>query len=1308
MREPRPNKYKDQMERGLLSAILDTVGALVVVLDRKGRIIGFNQGCERTTGYSSDEVAGKYVWDLFLIPEEVEPVRAVFAGLNAGEFPNEFENYWVTREGERRLISWSNTALLDAEGEAEYVIGTGIDITERRRAEEALRASEEAWRSLAEHSPDQIMLLDPEAKIRFINHTLPELSQEQVIGTSFFDYALEEYRQPAQECFARVLETGQPDQFESVYLDADGNKLAFESYVGPVMRSGEVWGLTVRSTNITEHKRAGEALERLSHDLGERVKELNCLYGISALVEKPDITLGEILQGTVDLVPPAWQHPEITCARVVLDGQEFSTENFRETEWQQTCDIQVNGKGAGRVQVCYLEERRQIDEGPFLREERSLVEAIAQRLGGIAERVRAEETLKHSEQRYAQAQRAANIGSWDWDIPAGDLHWSDLSEAIFGFGRGEFGASYEAFLDRVHPDDRQHVTEAVDACVGRSADYAIEHRIVWPDGTVRWVSETGDVIRDEGGAAIRMLGIVQEITERKQAEEQIRQQNEFLTDILESLTHPFYVVDARDYTVQIANSAALREGLAGKVTCYALTHGRSSPCGTADHPCPLEEIKRTKEPVTVEHIHFDPDGNARYVEVHGYPLFDQEGDVVQVIEYALDTTERREAEEALRDSEKRHRGLLDALQEGIWVIDQDARTTFVNPRMAEMLGYTMEEMQGQHLSFFMDERGAEITERNLQRRQQGIKEQHDFEFLRKDGSRIYTTLETAPIFDDGGNYVGGIAGVQDITERRRMEEALRESEARWRSVTENSPDHVVLLDANLRIQFVNYASPGLTQEELLGTPLYTHVAQERQYEIKEILTNILGTAEPASYETEYSTPDGGVICYESRVVPRILDGKVIGLAVNARDITERKRAEQALREAKQTAEDARREERERRQEAVRRRQIAESLADVLAALNSNQPLDKVLELIVVQARRLLDSEAVAIFRLQDEAGTLAFQAAHGLPGSCIAGATPPPGLEILGQAIASCRPAVVPNLAEALPDDGSQAQGVGRMESATSETELCQALLAVPIVVKGQVYGGIAVYYGEPRAFSDEDLELAIVFADQVGLAIENARLREQVQEAAVAAERSRLARDLHDSVTQALFSASLVAEVLPQVWQRDPDEAQQGLQELRHLTRGALAEMRTMLLELRPTALVETRLDDLLRQLTEAVASRAQLEILLNVDPVPTLTPDVHVTFYRAAQEALHNTVKHAEASQVTVSLRTSPPAALQQGGDWQGQVILRVSDDGRGFDPARTGPDQMGLRIMRERAEAVGARLDIECQPGQGTQVTLVWASR
>ena len=151
---------------------------------------------------------------------------------------------------------------------------------------------------------------------------------------------------------------------------------------------------------IEERKRAEEALGERTHDLGERIKELNCLYGISNLVENPGISLDEIMQGTVDLIPSSWQYPEIACAHILLEDKRYKTENFEETYWKQSSDILVHGKHMGVLEVCFLEERHEIDEGPFLKEERDLINAMTERLGHIIERKLTEPALQESEEKY--------------------------------------------------------------------------------------------------------------------------------------------------------------------------------------------------------------------------------------------------------------------------------------------------------------------------------------------------------------------------------------------------------------------------------------------------------------------------------------------------------------------------------------------------------------------------------------------------------------------------------------------------------------------------------------------------------------------------------------------------------------------------------------------------------------------------------------------------------------------------------------------------------------------------------------------
>ncbi len=242
------------------------------------------------------------------------------------------------------------------------------------------------------------------------------------------------------------------------------------------------------------------------------------------------------------------------------------------------------------------------------------------------------------------------------------------------------------------------------------------------------------------------------------------------------------------------------------------------------------------------------------------------------------------------------------------------------------------------------------------------------------------------------------------------------------------------------------------------------------------------------------------------------------------------------------------------------------------------------------------------------------------------------------------------------------------------------------------------------RLFSANEIALTEQICLDISQVRDKAQMADQTEAFIAADERNRLARDLHDSVTQVLFSASLVAEVLPQIWRRNPEQAWISLEELRRLTRGALAEMRAMLLELRPAGLISTPLSDLLTQLAEAVAGRAGLTLQLFIEQIPPLPEEVHVSFYRIAQESFNNISKHAQANQVTVSLNATS-AITEQTHPWRGQVTLVIHDDGRGFVTQNKNAQHFGLAIMQERAAAIQATLSVESQPGQGTRVTLNW---
>ncbi len=387
--------------------------------------------------------------------------------------------------------------------------------------------------------------------------------------------------------------------------------------------------------------------------------------------------------------------------------------------------------------------------------------------------------------------------------------------------------------------------------------------------------------------------------------------------------------------------------------------------------------------------------------------------------------------------------------------------------------------------------------------------------------------------------------------------------------------------------------------------------------------------------------------------------------------------------------------------AERRHRVAESLREILSILNTERPLDEVLHAIVTQAQQLLGAKAVAIHRLDHQKNLLIPEASVGLSPEYVSSIHLPLGQGALGIAVLKRAPVQVNDTSAVFSGkrvQSSEGENIrldqGLVQKLQQFADRYGAVLAVPMVIKSQIYGGLALYYSKPRNFLPEEVELAVSYADQASLAIENARLIQQVKETAVMEERSRLARDLHDAVTQTLFSTTLTAEVLPRIWEKNPQEGQKKLEELRELTRGALAEMRTLLVELRPTAMQEAELNDLIRHLGNAFIARARIPLTLTIEGSQPLPLDVKIAFYRVAQEALHNIAKHAEATQAWLNLIHTPNG-----------LRLTIRDDGIGFDLNKLKPDHFGLGIMRERALQAGAHFSVESQPGAGTTITLFW---
>ncbi len=384
-------------------------------------------------------------------------------------------------------------------------------------------------------------------------------------------------------------------------------------------------------------------------------------------------------------------------------------------------------------------------------------------------------------------------------------------------------------------------------------------------------------------------------------------------------------------------------------------------------------------------------------------------------------------------------------------------------------------------------------------------------------------------------------------------------------------------------------------------------------------------------------------------------------------------------------------------EQLLQQRVAARTSEQSTLLEISQTLASALELqpglILDQLRVIIDYTHAGLFKLEDS--TLDALAVRG-PRS-LELAMPfhirlqsPEALPMLfnGQ-----RPSRIANMHSA--DPPAQFLRSLLIEQASVLLEGVQSWMWVPLAIKGRAIGAIGVAHAERDYFTTHHADLALTVANQAAITMVNAELYEQARTLAALEERQRLARNLHDAVNQSLFSAGLIAEVLPRLWERNPDEGRRSLDDLRRLMRGAQADMRLLLAELRPSTLTDAKLGDLLYLLGNALAGRTNIPINVTVVGEGKLPTDVQVALYRLCQEGLNNIAKHAGASQVDLQLHYETNA-----------VELCIRDDGRGFNSEQTSPGHYGLSMMRERAIAVGAMLEITSQPGHGTEIVIRWA--
>ncbi|MCB0210794.1 MAG: PAS domain S-box protein [Anaerolineae bacterium] len=693
-----------------------------------------------------------------------------------------------------------------------------------------------------------------------------------------------------------------------------------------------------------------------------------------------------------------------------------------------------------------------------------------------------------------------------------------------------------------------------------------------------------------------------------------------------------------------------------------------------------------------EVVHKRKDGAAINIQASMSILKDNDGHPTGAVSVNRDITEHKRMEAALRKSKELFAKAFHGSPLPMMLARRtDGAFIEVNESFLRLYEYNREEVIGR-TSLDLNLIDPEIRTENARLyRRQGTSRNNEIQVRTKSG-RPLTVLVSVESTELAGEACV-ITTVLDITERREAEQALQESQRLLREAQEYGRIgswELDLVQNEFHLSDIFIEFHGMSQNTYIPDKMYRYLYPEDEAQVAQAFDNAMAGQEYDVVHRIYREDTGAIRWVHARgLLIRDEMGNPLRIVGSSQDVTEQKQAEETLKRYNE-----------------RLTVLHEIDQGIVAARSAKDIMQPALQGI----RRLIPCTRVGIALIETVSAEVVIFALNGDTDSLLeTGQRMPLVHNQLIEQLAAGQAVVIPDLS--LHQHSASPETVKQLVK-----EGLRSSLTIPLIMQEQLIGVFFLVDATPHYFTAEHQEIAGEVASQLVIAIQQHRLQEQIRRhaqeleqrvaertaeleeqyrrQAALEERQRLARELHDAVSQSLFSARVIAESLPRLWERNPELVRSSLTDLHRLTRGALAEMRTLLLELRPAALEEVSLGELLQQLTEGIAGRSQVEVTLTVEGQDAVPTEVKIALFRMAQEALNNTIKHARAKQISVKMVSRPD-----------EIRLHISDNGRGFNPADRPSGHLGLQIMAERAEAIGARLQISSRINAGTVVNIVW---
>jgi PAS domain S-box-containing protein len=873
-------------------------------VDLAGNVTFFNEAVTKFHGYSSDELIGLN-YRKFTSPEEAQRLFQVFSEVYKTDNTHEIDDYEIIKkDGSIGIAEFSISLLRNAAGEPIGFRGVTRDVTEKRKMEETLRQGEESYKKILELAPEGITVTRMKddryllVNNGFCRHT--GYSVEEAVGHTALELNL--FANPAdrERLVKAVQQNGSADGIEIQFRAKNGNVLNCIVSVRPVLFQGQNCRLVV-VTDINAIKTAQLALQeseeryRALYD-----RSLDCVF-----IMDFDGKFVDANQAALDLL--GYDRSEIGSVDMIalLDERDLpqalqDINDVMQTGFQKELkEYRLRRKGGGIVYVEIQSSVLHRDGKPYA------IQGIAR---DITARKQAEEALTRSEEKYRTILETMQEAYYETDL-AGNLNFvNDALCRHLGYTKEELiGKDFQELQNETTAKKMYELYNKVYR-TGEPVK-AIETEYARKDGTKGAYEISVSLIRDAEGEPIGFRGVSRDVTQRKQAEEALRRSEGKYRTILENIQDGYFEVDlAGNFT--FVNDALCRNLRYSKDELIGMNNRQYTDKENAKKVFhAFNNLYRTGVPGKVlDYETIRKDGTKAFTEISISLIRDAEDKPIGFRGIDRDITERRQAEEALARSEERYRTILETMQEAYYETDLAGKLTFANDGLCKHLGYSKEEAIGMDFRQYQDKVNAKKTYEVFK----GIYETGDpirareAEYIRKDGTKGTYELSVSLFKDAQGKPIGFRGISRDVSERKEMEEALRQSEERYRTILESIEDGYAEFDPKGNITFFNDALP-----KMLGYPadeLKNLTYKNREYMEKEdaekvyqTFTEVYATGKPIrGFQYRIITQDGTKRYLEGYIaLKKDAGGQPVGFQGLARDITERKQAEEKLRQSEE-------------------------------------------------------------------------------------------------------------------------------------------------------------------------------------------------------------------------------------------------------------------------------------------------------------------------------------------------------------------------------------------------------------------------